>query len=845
MTSRRLLTLPIEIKHCILLHLARPVYPPPRPVRPHRCQSTVSLSRPVPLHAVESTASTPSGSVLPIFESPDATEYTQVPPSTLDAVAPSPRSPAESLLSLLSQQNHTAALHLLRELEQSHQSIPKDYAFGEHALHLLRDHGWTSDWIEWWQLTPAVTDLVTLRLSHLRRHDSRQARQAAEIAMILVDALELHAHDRRERAKIVNQMRQFGTQLVQQGHARPIAETLVKEIAIEAGEPALALELWQDTLRELSIQTLSPQASQIEHEWFAVRTAEAFRVLVRSRERIIRALANLGRLDDAVSILTSTHQFPSLLSPSQPIRLSSRLYLRTLALLSAQNRFDLFELVYRHAELDGKRLVRIEREHLKTHGPYYVRGVRSPAARGIAPSAQEAFNTFRYQHVVSSIEEGSFQLDSIRSAPRRGETDMDEFAAVSGEDYEHYGTPTSREESDRLKALVDEGRLDAAFDKVVLLLKSGPLPSAQSVANFIHAITDHVNGQEAIKMIDKHVEVSHSQRGFWNSCKMLTDLQNGQHHLVVRRFKEYFTLSGLPPSFVKRIQAATKGTPSIRPEQPQLVDARGRRARLKRTTPNAYVVAILTQALTPLLSSLPVHNATTLEHWNYVAEIYSSLLNPHAFRVIPSHRHNDASDPNQSPLDPHTFIPFLIDRLQPNPLSLQDPGRNEESQPDRLLDVMRSMHRLRLLPQLPHFALLLSSYARTSATFDDFDYLYAFCTASVRPGSTWLEPVAPRPGVSPALISVVETHQNLVQKTLSTTATSSPEPSSLGQSPRFFATILKSLRLRRDSIGGDKAFELIEGLVDKLGKDRLRAMLTDVENGGDRFKFEIGKLGAR
>jgi len=744
-------------------------------------------------------------------------------------------------LTLLRSKDYSAASTLLKELEQSRTKVDKRYMFGIYAYKQLNEMGIESEWLKWWALSPSLTqDEVYSDVGNVRKADSGMALRANKVSRYLkrcLDEASVKEDSEEKKREIIEKMIEFGMVLASQGHSRVVAEQLVFEVAMEGGLEK-GVELWEACLGELRNQadqfkvegdyltrvsnrvqaeeaklqeserrereeTRLIERTTIMEDWYSSRSREAYKVVVRSRERIIRALANAGRVDEAVRLLLETRNYPSLLDSSLPLHLSKPLYLTILALLSTQDRFDLLQKVYTQFEEQESKLVRIRNKELRTRTPYWARGAMYGEGKERSPSAQEAFTTFRDQHKVSSIEEGS--LD-----------DMLEYSVATGEDNQHYGKTTSKRESDKLIKLVEEGQLDQALLKITKLLSHGPLPSAQSVATFIHSLSSHDNGQEVLKTIDEHVKKSSWRRGFWATCRMLQELQKGELRMVVRRFRDYFYSNSLPPPLPASIAITTSKVPSTRSKQSEQ-EEEDSPSSFARSVPNAYTLSIVMQALVPLLSD-PLRTSGGTRH---LSNIYQTLLtsssSPSSFRIIPSHKPfagGISSTRRRSPLDPYTFLPFMLLALK-----RRKGGKTAGGEQLELVGILRDMQGLGVRPQQPHLALLLSSYAR-NGDLEEFNYLLSFLVSPSNPSPS-------PPSISPELVGFVETH-------LATTS----KKEETRWSPKLYATLLKSLRLRGAK---EEGMQVLKGLMEKVGVDGLRGMLSTKE--GERLRDEVGRLG--
>jgi len=165
-------------------------------------------------------------------------------------------------------------------------------------------------------------------------------------------------------------------------------------------------------------------------------------------------------------------------------------------------------------------------------------------------------------------------------------------------------------------------------------------------------------------------------------------------------------------------------------------------------------------------------------------------------------------------LDPYTFLPFMLLALK-----RRKGGKTAGGEQLELVGILRDMQGLGVRPQQPHLALLLSSYAR-NGDLEEFNYLLSFLVSPSNPSPS-------PPSISPELVGFVETH-------LATTS----KKEETRWSPKLYATLLKSLRLRGAK---EEGMQVLKGLMEKVGVDGLRGMLSTKE--GERLRDEVGRLG--
>ncbi|GAA5929814.1 hypothetical protein JCM1841_000497 [Sporobolomyces salmonicolor] len=837
MAARRLLSLPIEVQARILFHLNKPLVPLVRSQVPRpRYHSSIALTPDLrPRSTPTASPASASLSEPAFFESPTS-EYDQVPRSTLDYPS-TPRTPDESLLSLLSSKQFPAALALLAELRSSDQPIPPRYLFALHAHVALKADPSDGRWLEWWKLAPGVIDPPHEDVINLRVADATMAKRAEKIVRKLLRA-EQEGTGSDGGAFPAEQLREFALVLARQGHARVVAEAILQPMAAY-GNVDDAEKVWETTLQELKRQSplFVPQEAYLSYRsqvvkkdemrmgrrerqrravrrvdvrtssirrWFAVRTQEAYKALLRGRERVIHAHAKLGRLDLAVSLLASTERQTGL-APNRAIRLSKDTYLTLLSLLASRNRFDLFEQVYASLELAGRRLTRIRNQNLRVRKPYFVRGA-SFNAPDAAPSAQEAFTTMRYQHAVSSIEEGAWEDDAD------AEYASAEYRRAGAED-ESFGRSTSQAQSAKLLRLIEADQLDVAGSVLAELLTHGPLPSAHAAAVFVHAVEARRSSEDVLAVLDDHVRSASWRKGFWATARMLADLQRGEYKAAIVRFKHSFALTALPNVVARAVRTVTFRT------------ERGQTARL--LVPNAYTVAILLQALVPHLEKRAANSADLVDsiyaslfdanHWN--------IISPHAYCSAPtSSSSHHLTAPSRSPLDPYSLIPFLLSH-----------HLHRHSPPETLLSILASMViRLSLAPQPPHFAIVLNAYARRGSTVD-LSFLLECVERRALPRDLDSSPLARQAGPHTVELAALIFPPAPSSSTTTENPIASLPSSALPLSVKVYTGLLSGLRRRGER---KAALELLQGMI-----ERDPARVQKWSRDDERFRWEVGLLG--
>ncbi|GAA5902682.1 hypothetical protein JCM6882_004041 [Rhodosporidiobolus microsporus] len=736
MSIRRIL--PLEVQTLILSYLVKPRAYSAVPSLPRRGQpssrfsSTASFpsrdlfpssssARSAP---VDAPAASPSGeTTLSVFEEP-TDEYDHIPLSTLDH-PPAPRSPADLLLSLLRSDKHAEALELLHELQASGQTIAPIINFahvGKSALVDRRDPAW----LEWWKLAPSLVGNVDVHTADLPRENRNMRRLARRVAEHLLKKGEAEAVDWAEMAE-------FACILARQGQARIVAETILGPLTTY-GPVELSERVFRTTLNELRQQraqflvrtdltrrTRKQRLRQRRHKlpsptirqrvisrsialrrWFQSQTQDTYDALLATRRQSLTALADLGRLDLAVQLVLETQVLPSL-DPSKTVRLGRVLYLKLLTLTALRNRFDLFQPLYDSLQLSGRRLVRIRNPLLRVRTPFIIRGTDFDPLGSASPSARDAFTAYRYRQVVSAIEEGPFELEA-------GDVADEGFA---------FGAPPSAGRIAKLLKAIDTGYTHDAVAIMAQLIADMRFPSASVGAAWISYVKSLDTAADpslaaVLEEIDMLAESNNQRRGYWTTATMLSQLLAGQPEPAVETYKTHFSFSILPAAIRDGINSVTNRAPrEVRAAAGVKQADQG-----LRFPPSAYTFSVLVQALVaslerlavaapPVLAGRPTHSARIGAVYDALLATPSGDLNVlpriHGVESSPEAPETDApAAPLEfsSSLSPYTFTPFLLHHT------------HEKSAPFTLLSILADMTRLGLRPQLPHYALVLNSFAR-------------------------------------------------------------------------------------------------------------------------------------
>ncbi|BGP57783.1 hypothetical protein JCM8202_002436 [Rhodotorula sphaerocarpa] len=667
-------------------------------------------------------------------------EYDRVPLSKLDQPVATPRTPDDSLLSLLATRSYAAAHKLLVELRASGQVIQPRYAFAREAerAFLAPDAERDPQWIQWWELAPAIIDPTHVDVQNLRKEDALMARRAARIADQLVrETVDADAGTASEQAWEMSE--RFALSACRQGHTRVVAEHLLVRLAkfapIQVGErvwsAAVAHHAFEHaspsrirgsylSWRSRAVRTSEARLGAAERKrraahrvqsrtestlrWYLNRQHEAYRSLLRARGRVVLAHASVGQHELATEVVEHGHADLD----SAPIKLPSEVYLSLLRILAAANSYALFERVLAVLRHHSKRLLRVPALQRSTlRPPYFIRAATA-FAHEPEPTEVEAFSTFRYQHVVSMIEEG----DLFETTPRAG-------SAVDG-DFDDAALRSGCERTRELVAQVRAGEFAAATHGVGDALLAGPLPSANALAEFLDLARAEAgtlpNAAAALSLLSQQAAKQTDRRAWWSAGEMLSAVKRGRYREALLAYKQTFALTALPKSARRAIWLATRrvatpekatpaGRPGESPDQAALL------------VPNGYIVSVLMQALVPHLRSVAEREERAAQPAaldrasDLIEEIYADLVGSRNLRLwAPTHSPRDEEDARTDrataffeparALDPYTFVVFLRDRLASG------------SPPAAALRVVSDMARLDLRPEAPHYAAVLHAYAR-------------------------------------------------------------------------------------------------------------------------------------
>ncbi|KAG0663261.1 hypothetical protein C6P46_002851 [Rhodotorula mucilaginosa] len=755
--------LPLNVQSLILSFLPALRPPGPAPRGAARFSSSVSLldnnlKQAAATPAFFAQATSPSlepeleqhGSVFEV----DSDEYNRVPLSKIDvAITATPRTPGDSLLSLLASRSYAEAHKLLAELRASGQTIEPRYGFAREAERAVAGggEGGDQDWIEWWELAPGVTDSVHVDVQNLRTEDALMARRATRIANRLFQSLAAAATTVEASAPnpAVDYalLERFATILCRQGHTRVVAEHVLVRLATYA-PPEYADRIWTAALSRhvaehgntsfrvsgsyLGYRTRPVRAAEARvgvaerkrreaHRlesrtestllWYLNRQHEAYRSLVRARGRMVLAQAHLGRHDLAVALIEEQHQVVD----GARIKLSNETYLSLLRILAAANAFPLFERTLEVLYSHQRRLLRVPASHRAgVRMPYFVRAAGT-FQHEPEPTPVEAFSTFRYQHVVSTIEEGEESLfekadEAHDMAPNEISFEEEDSAALG-----RAATRTGRRRSRELVSLVSEGRLADATHLVGRVLLGGPLPSSNALASYLDAARIEAASSErvglALHVLERQAWKRSERRAWWSTAEMLAAVKQGRYRDAFIAYKRTFAIAALSRSARRAVWLATRRMAAARPAQ--IAGGSSPSADLL-LVPSPYTVSILLQALVPHLRTVAEQGERDARPGaldsadRLIDEIYAEVVAANELKLwssgsaaaIHGKQAPSTTTTPSSHLDPYTFIPFLRDRLATH------------APAPALLQILADMSRLGIQPQPPHYAIVLHALAK-------------------------------------------------------------------------------------------------------------------------------------
>ncbi|GAA5995442.1 uncharacterized protein JCM10292_005175 [Rhodotorula paludigena] len=777
-----------------------------------------------------------------------SSEYDNVPLSTLDHPVV-PRSPDDALLALLHAGNFDEARRLLHELRGSGQTIAKRHGFSlaahraakEGDILATNEHG-KHDWLEWWELVPGISDTAHPEVRNLRAVDANLAKNAFQLVrrvLAVVQERTVELNDGAPTLERVNALlEEFALRLCRQGYLHVVAKEVLPHLAaygsVEAAERifARALEDSQThsrtfvaqgaytSYRNRSSLQRADSRRRLEHRdllmqsWFANRQKAAYDLLVRARARAILALANVGRLDTAVDLVVTTDTYRRLVRGSNaPVKLPRNVYLTLLALTARRDQFDLFKRLYDSLARGQRRLTRTRSTQLRQRTPYLIRGSAFDPPDA-APSAREAFTSWRYQNAVLSFEEGPSASAELH--------DVDDLL-----DLEHREAfADSVRENKRavlLLSLVEQDTDGSQLARSAVVLSEGlsrvnlePLPSANAIARWIEHAQDLAqtspDAAELLLTLKLQSRLRDSTRKAWAVATMLAELRRGDFVRVLEVYKDSFDVVALPHAAQQVLRHATRD----RRAAPDLSSPRAG----SDGVPSVYAVSVLMQALVALLEER-IRTASTRgkadEARDLIARVFEGIVNGEVTAIRSLRREQDnaierasarsagdeheheSTPPTLEHLDGHTFTPFLKHHLRERMPALD------------LARLVASLVERGVQMQSPHYSILLNALANSGETRDLLYLVSHFEGTFASPDASTAGPLQP----SPELESLV--HALRLRK----------QPLSVHSYTGIF------VGLRRRGLRA-QALELLQDAMERRADDVKAWMKTD-----ERFKREM------
>jgi hypothetical protein len=711
MTARRLLSTELWSK------LAWPqlINPPPLRSNYRRLQSTLSADSSRLLTSFHSNSNTEAATQEQLDQLENnvferyTPEYEEVGLSTLDHPS-TPRSPTDSLLHLLRLKLHHDADTLLKEILATGQPIDHNVAFAQHA-ELLMSTDRKSTWLDWWALAPSISSVQAESARGMSQNIALRANERARrmMTMAMEDSSDLEA------------MSRFGEITAGKGLARLVGESLLSYMAAFAPREE-SEKVWKACLATAQEPVVVKAASKMfiplreAAEWSVPRLHHAQDRMVRTvtrdrqgikvesldflrakRGQMLRIHAAFGRLDYAIHLIESADN-----STADDERRSIPIlaYLFLLDVAAKSDQFDLFQRLYSSMRKSSSRITIIASPTRTTQLPVFARSVTAPQINGQEILEHDAFIAFRYSGSNSSPEEGGgYQVAHASDSLIRDALVRNDLRSVFAE----------------LRSCIESGTtpsLKATTDAILLARSEG-------YDSFIDALLMEMKGGG--------IGTRAWTRGYWTTAAMLAHIRKEDYLLAVLDFKRSFEIQGLPR--VVREVLDHYQTPLALREEANLAKQR------KKMIPKAHSFSILMQALVPLVDS-------RIDGRMVITQLYDSITQEEIFI---QRRRTSTIDKSSSPLDPYTFMPFLrafgstsaLSASQIPESSASDSASSESRRVDplQLLHVLLTMHHLGLPPSLPHWSLILGTFA-SSTTTPPSDLIFILDLLESQPPST-------------------------------------------------------------------------------------------------------------
>ncbi|KAM0752142.1 hypothetical protein T439DRAFT_324224 [Meredithblackwellia eburnea MCA 4105] len=634
-----------------------------------------------------------------LFES-STTEYQFVPLSTLDHIPSTvkSKSPAVALAKLLRAKQYDDADALVRNLLMTGDYVKRLPRLLDHMRKLFRED--KSSWIEWWTLVNRIpADPVEHWLS------GTTVGVARDDAWIYEELI---------RKGDTRMMVDFSLAAIPLGFEREIAEHFLVHLALYA-DPEVSERVWRECMRSLlsrkatvngALAKRPRKESAVVGRLLERRLAEAATFIGSRREGMIRAHASVGRLDYAVSLVMKIG-----IDEGGP-RLHPDAYLSLLALAAAANKRETFLFLHLHFQQTGRTLLPPKAQPAKNWTALWTKPSDANRQPADLEAATKAFDLYRKN---LRILHSARYIDPEEPLGRS-------LSGVSSPHSSGDNSPTMSA-NDRLLEAVKAKDIDVASLVLTQSLRENAIPALSSTSQYITLLRE-AGRSSTVDGVSNAFGIGGSSTrwlmGYWASARMLADIRAGSFDRALSTLIDNFHLTGLPPKVRDMILHAVPARPSGAGKRP-----------LPRLLLPAHTLSIAVQALVRKLVLSGSHSL--------IDELYHAFTSPSSTFNITQRSHLQTKKPNldrsgpqyHSPLDPFTFIPFLLAFAQ------------FQRSPITLFRVLRDMHHLGLTPTRPHWGVVVGAFARNGSPAE-IKYLLDF-----------LEGRSPTTTPSPELISLL------------------------------------------------------------------------------------------
>ncbi|KAI5478619.1 hypothetical protein MNV49_004761 [Pseudohyphozyma bogoriensis] len=638
--------LPFELQTILSAPLRRsPPLLTPLQARRHIAVGIDLFARPVSSVSLSGTDAFDGPAPRDLFE--DLSPEYSVPESILKRHL-SPRDPSLEIERLLKKEQFDDADALLHQYQSANVHLTSRRSFLDRSVTLFRKDRYSA-WLPWFDAAIPPGDLL---------HEDEVTVSGARWASIVCEELLSEPHD-------LALMRDFLLVAVGKGFDH-VAKSILLNFAVYASLEE-SEHLWEAVMHTVNTRRWTTQTGRLggaratgEGSQDEATRKTRWQVYRRTRNRILRTHISLERLEEALQVAVAMEA---------PCDVSVRSWGALLSAAALGDRYDVFKAAY-HRVLDSGRGFRFVGHLDGSSKPYQI----VPAGRDLGdhPSPQEVFVGYRYGNFSSPMEEGA-------------EVARNQRHDVAG--------------NDRLSKAVEERDLASSCEIFLDCFKHDRLPSLDAAARFIHLAKNsgHTNIIDGISRSTSARNLWFA--GYWATANMLDHLRSREYDAALRVFAGTFQVAALPPLFRTTITRILNTGPPV--------DSSPRNSPppLRRTLLDAHTFAIATQALLGyLLRHDEVHSES--QCFELIDQLYQTLLQAARSKQLPLLRLDrgtvlefDAPPPT-TPLDPHTFIPFL-----------KAFSRNPSYRPITVLSVLRDMAHLNLPTSKFHWHIVSGAFA--------------------------------------------------------------------------------------------------------------------------------------